>query len=103
MIRTLSAAAVAALFASTVLVSSACAEDVTVKLSGKTAEASHAEIVKAAWNVCNAAYARDSLAPLVMSACARGAINAAVRDTKDAELIAYNDANLSKAIRLASR
>ena len=77
------------------------AAEVRVSLAGKSTEQVHAEIVKAASNVCWKETRGEPMAAYLYPHCIRHSVNNAVAQLGDSQLVAYNKANPN--LVLASR
>lgn len=74
------------------------AAEVRVTTAGKTTEQVHAEIVKAAGNVCWKDVRGEPLAGYLYPECVRRSVNNAVAQLGDAKLVAYNQANGARSV-----
>ena len=79
--------------AAALLATPAAAQDIRVSLVGKTAEQIHADIARAASEVCWKQHRRDDLRMYVYPACVQGSVENAVAQISDAQLTAYAQAN----------
>lgn len=78
------------------------AAEVRISTTGKSTEQVHAEIVKAASNVCWKEVRGEPMATYMYNNCVRHSVNDAVAQLGDTDLVAYNEANQG-LVRLASR
>ena len=79
--------------AAAILATPAAAAEIRVSLVGKTAEQVHADIVRAASDLCWKQHRRDDLRMYVYPACIRGSVKNAIAQIGDAQLTAYAQAN----------
>ena len=77
------------------------ASEIRVPVAGKSAEQVHADIVKAASNVCWKDVRGEPMAGYIYPQCVRRSVDAAVAQLGDKQLAAYNQAN--RTLALASR
>ena len=89
--------------AAALLATPAAAQDIRVSLVGKTAAQAHADIARAASEVCWKQHRRDDLRMYVYPACIRGSVKNAIAQIGDAQLTEYARANPNAWKQYAAR
>ena len=79
--------------AAALLATPAVAADIRVSLVGKTPEQIHADIVRAASDVCWKQHRRDDLRMYVYPVCVRASVKNAIAQIGDTQLTEYAKAN----------
>ena len=79
--------------AAALLATPAAAQDIRVSLVGKSPEQIHADIARAASELCWKQHRRDDLRMYVYPVCVRASVKNAIAQIGDAQLTAYAQAN----------